>query len=176
MNIFAKSLMYQKTYIGNTETYKNLVKQYLYYLLIYSHGEFQLYFKSSNYPNERFMILYYNQGYCYNRTDEGGFVVIYDFKSTKGKLFYYCEDAKFEYRLVDINGAISNSALGVSLVLSGEFDEFDGDENFVMSDDPIEDIGYGYYQYFDIINDGDDETVLSQLNASLMKLSKIMNL
>lgn len=43
-------------------------------------------------------------------------------------------------------------------------------------EDYFEDIGYSVIKYFDIINDGDDETVYSQLNVSLMKLMKKMNL
>ena len=163
--------MYQRTYIGNAETYSNLAKQYLSYLFM-SEERFELVMKPNKYTTERYMIIFENGG-------QSGFVVIYDFKLMKGHLIMFDDNSKFEYRITEITGAYDSDWLvvdGNSLVLIGVYDEKFSDDYHYFQDDPIEDTGYEFYEYFDIINDGDDETVLSQLNASLMKLSRVMHL
>ena len=148
-----------------------LAQQYLHYAAIYE-DEFNLRFAKSDYTTERFLVTYFNMGHNSNNYAMGGYVVVYDFKSMKGILLLFSSTDKFDYRLVEINGIIDYGVL----VMHANYARLDSDYYFIQADDPLEDTGYESFEYFKIINDGDDETVLSQLNASLMKLSRVMNL
>ena len=89
-----------------------------------------------------------------------------------GVIFYFSGKTNYDYRIAKL----TCDACDV-LYIDGSYADTNYNGNtFGGVDDVLAELSFKGVKYFDIINDGDDKTVLSQLNASLMKLSKIMNL
>ena len=159
-------------YRNTTPSYETLALQYIVYASVL---DFECWFEfaksNDKYINERFMIMFMLMGSS-DEDDMGGYVIVYDFKAMSGTFFYYSGKTNYDYRIAKLTGNAGNV-----LYISGSYaDTHYNGHTFAGVDDPLAELSYIGIKYFDIINDGDDETVLSQLNASLMKLSKIMNL
>lgn len=61
--------------------------------------------------------------------------------------------------------------------IEGEYERnLDNEIDVFWMNDNFEFINYSNVNYFDIIHDGENKTFYSQLNASLMKLTKKMNI
>ena len=169
MNIFAKSLMYNVNNDRTSKSYETLARQYVvYHGLLYNYYYLGFVKNMNQYINERFMIMYYNYRTYYNGS---GYIVVYDFKASNGVFFVYADKEHYDFRFGRLrDGDNANE-------ITCDYNQIEYiDNNFAEIDDTIENSGYEYVQYFDIINNADDETVYSQLNASLIKLSKIMNI
>ena len=103
--------------------------------------------------------------------DMGGYVIVYDFKAMSGTFFYYSGKTNYDYRIAKLTGESYDV-----LHIGGSYDEARYDDGFGHVEDPLAELANIDIKYFDIINDGDDETVYAQLNAAILTCSKIMNL
>lgn len=112
--------------------------------------------------NERFMIMHTIFGG--DNDDRGGYVIVYDFKAMSGTFFYYSAKVNYNYRIVKLTCAVNGT-----LYINASYADTHFNYHFAGMDDYFAELSDTGIKYFDIINDGDDETVLSQLNASLMK-------
>ena len=102
----------------------------------------------------------------------GGYVIVYDFKAMSGVIFYFSGKTNYDYGIAKLTW----DACDVLYINGSYADTHYNGNTFGGVDDVLAELSYIGIKYFAIINNADDETVLSQLNASLMKLSKIMNL
>ena len=124
------------------------------------------------FPTERFLVLALCNGSSF--INDMSVIVRFDFKTKLGNIMITCD---MPSKAIIFNKAkewIYNGKYHIDGIMNNTFD--DEETNNFLIDDYFEDFGYDVVKYFDIINNADDETVYSQLNASLMRLSKIMNI
>ena len=154
--------------LDSAESYVQLSKQYIAGLEIVD--DFYLYFKAVEYTNERFVVgLYHEEKY-----QNAGFTFVYDFKLMKGSLMMFSAPPR-KY----VKGTIheDKNAEGRFMLEANDYGSIDG-EGYIHFTDDFDDRGneWANFKYFAIINDSDDETVYSQLNAALLTCSNKMNL
>ena len=169
MNIFSKSLMYNLNNNRNGKNFIELSKQYVKGATI-NKTECAIILTKLEYTTERFLILALSNGG--SLINDASVIVCYDFKSKVGNVMMTCDLPNKSFIINKAKGLVID---GINYI-NVEMVDFEDDTGNLNIDDYFEDIGLSVIKYFDVINDGDDETVYSQLNASLMKLSKIMNL
>ena len=156
MNIFSKSLMYNLNNNRNGKNFKELSKQYVKGATI-TKTECAIILTKLEYTTERFLILALSSGS--SLINDASVIVCYDFKSKVGNVMMTCD---LPNKSVIINKAKGLVIYGINYNNVEMVDIFEDDTGNLNIDDYFEDIGLSVIEYFDVINDGDDETVLSQ--------------
>ena len=127
--------------------------------------------KPNDYSNERYLVVYWNNGRLNKNHTEEGFLIIYDFVSMKGHLCLFTSNRDFDYLLYDFTATINNNQIDMCVRLDNNLNGRD----MLTCDDDFADLSFNGIEFFDIIHKSDEETEAAQLNASLMKLSHIIN-
>ena len=136
----------------STVDYGALACKYIDYILL-SDTHFILDFKGK-YTTERYMVMRLEP-------TAGGWIVVIDFKTHDGKLLIY-SDSPYTSQYCEFTGHNVDGRFTISVELNNKHYTEYIDDN--LSPDYV-----GFVKYCAIVNNGDDETMYSQLCGALMK-------
>ena len=133
---------------NSSTNYGEIAAEYIDYIII-NDNYFSLYF-NGRYKTERYMVMRFEPS-------PGGFIVMIDFKTYNGKLLIY-SDSPYNSQYLEFKTTFKNDKTAIDDI------ELDGKNYTVNIDDDFYPNQMSNVKYCAIINNGDDETMYSQVS------------